>query len=212
MSNSFSKPASFLKFVSWACYLASGWVTWTNGEYTIAAYRAAQLPPPLPLMAAICFAIIQSAFFAYLFAPEIWQEVVQDFQAEANQGMGGFQGAARWTAAIALSLKLVVILATVTASVWADWQSTLEYLNLPGNIESIYTPAIALMLVLGSEVLMIFGYQVWRLARIHGIKQAQEAYNMNPAWHHAQAAAKHATRTAKQQARAVGQQWGQPRQ
>lgn len=213
MSNSFAKPAFFLKLVSWASYLASGWVTWTNGEYTLIAYRdIAQLPDPLPLMAAVVYSIIQSAFFAYLFAPEIWQEVVRDFQAEANQGMGGFQGGARWTAAVALSLKLIVMVGTVAASIWADWQSTIQYLDLQlQTFEDMYTGAIALMLVLGGEVLMIFGYQMWRLARLHGIKQAQEAYNLNPTWYHAEAAAKAATEAAKKQAQAMGQQWGQPR-
>lgn len=213
MSQSFSKPSGFLKYLSWACFVCSGWITWVNAKYTAEAYIAAGLPAPLPHMAALIYTVVQSAVFAYLFAPEIWSEVCKDFFTEAGMGMGTSRGLPRWIAATLLSLRLVIILGASVAAIWADWQSTFDYLDLKitGSFDDVYVGAIAITLVIGSEVLMIAGYQVWRLARLHGINQAVEASNMNPAWVHAQTQAKYNTKAAQAQAKAAAEQWGQPR-
>jgi len=202
-TKSFSRNHLYMKTVGYGLYVAAGFLAFQNMNFTLLAFKEAGINQTLAYSAVGFMAFIEAAVAIFLLSPSSWGEIARDLREETAQSVGSFSGTSRTAAAIVSGILVSLMVLLISVVYYADFISTAEGLGLSLTALGAqqYKTLLAVILVFGSELSSIVGYQVLRRSRESEILQNEEDSRLDPAAIYSRELKKHRVKEAKKAAR-----------
>ena len=200
-----------MKAIGYGLYVAAGFLAWQNMNFTLKAFSAAGINQTLAYSAVAFMAFIEAAVAIFLLSPSSWGEIARDLREETAQSVGSFSGTSRTAAAIVSGILVSLMVVLIGVVYYADFISTAEGLGLSLTAlgSQQYKTLLAVILVFGSELSSIVGYQVLRRSRESEILQNEEDSRLDPAAIYSRELKRQRVKEAKKAARSQAWNPGQ---
>lgn len=210
-TKSFSRNHLYMKAIGYGLYVAAGFLAWQNMNFTLKAFSAAGINQTLAYSAVAFMAFIEAAVAIFLLSPSSWGEIARDLREETAQSVGSFSGTSRTAAAIVSGILVSLMVVLIGVVYYADFISTAEGLGLSLTAlgSQQYKTLLAVILVFGSELSSIVGYQVLRRSRESEILQNEEDSRLDPAAIYSRELKRQRVKEAKKAARSQAWNPGQ---